>query len=298
VDFLKQIEAVGEEKLARIRAMSAYSLPINPSERGLTPEQIKARFYAPIVGQSLSVLTELGRVIEGVNGVIRTLEALLAGESVGDGEETKALEDLILLSKQKQTLREFAATLEDVQRSSGEILMAAETATKAASEALDAEEGAKEARDDILSMTVSSMPIAWNEVPSVKKTEAGGVSHLVFSIPMGRPFTIARTFSSVEEMNAGAASDGVESGQYVMVNTGDVDDEENARLYFKQDGAYHFVTDLSGATGVAPVRGIDYFTPEDYQYFDAHIDERLGEVGAALDELHSYAQNLVGGDTQ
>jgi hypothetical protein len=56
------------------------------------------------------------------------------------------------------------------------------------------------------------------------------------------------------------------------------------------------VIDLSGASGVKPVRGVDYFTPEDMAFFDLHIDERLGEVGAALDELHIYAQSLVGGN--
>ncbi len=51
----------------------------------------------------------------------------------------------------------------------------------------------------------------------------------------------------------------------------------------------------TGDKGASPVRGVDYFTPEDYQYFDAHIDKRLGEVSAALDELHSYAQSLMSG---
>ena len=52
----------------------------------------------------------------------------------------------------------------------------------------------------------------------------------------------------------------------------------------------------TGEKGDPPLRGVDYFTPEDMAYFDARIDERLGEVGAALDELHAYAQTLVGGD--
>ena len=52
-----------------------------------------------------------------------------------------------------------------------------------------------------------------------------------------------------------------------------------------------------GESGYTPIRGVDYFTPEDIAYFDGRIDERLGAIGGALDELHAYAQGLViGGD--
>jgi len=293
--IFKQIEAVSEEKRERIKLLSAYSLPENPSERGLTPEQIKARFYRPIVDSSLSALAELGRVIVEVNGALSTLEALLGGESVGQEQEKTALEDLVWLSEQKQSLKAFCAQLEGMRQKADAIFLASEEAAEAREGAVIARAGAERARDDILATTVSSVVLPWTEVPSVKKTDAGGSSHLVFSIPASRPFCIARTFSSVAEMNGGAASDGVENGQYVMVDTGNVEDSENACLYFKQDGSYRFITDLSGAAGVTPVRGVDYFTPEDYAYFDAHIDERLGELDDSLYAILAIQEQLIGG---
>ena len=66
----------------------------------------------------------------------------------------------------------------------------------------------------------------------------------------GDPFTVAKTFSSVAEMNAGFATDGVAEGSFVVIDTGDINDEENAQLYIKTATGYSYITDLSGAQGI------------------------------------------------
>lgn len=71
----------------------------------------------------------------------------------------------------------------------------------------------------------------------------------------GDPFAIAKTFKSVEEMNAGFSTDGVKEGQFVMIDTGNVEDEDNAKLYVKGSTSYTYITDLSGATGVKGPKG-------------------------------------------
>ena len=71
----------------------------------------------------------------------------------------------------------------------------------------------------------------------------------------GQAFTIAKTFPSVEAMNAGFATDGVLEGQFVVIDTGNVEDEDNAKLYLKGKTAYSYVTDLSGATGLQGPKG-------------------------------------------
>ena len=71
----------------------------------------------------------------------------------------------------------------------------------------------------------------------------------------GDPFRVAKTYASVEEMNAGYASDGVPVGQFVMITTGNVNDEDNAKLYVKGETEYEFVTDLSGAQGIKGDKG-------------------------------------------
>lgn len=326
--IFNKIESIGEEKLAKIKAASAYSLPINPSERGMTPEQIKARFYKPILDQGLSALSELERVIGEINAAIAVLETLLGGGSVGKGEEKKALEDLIQLSAQGASLKEYteaigrrvASLSASVEEANGLLAEAnrlaalsdercedaenhANGASAAKGEALDAAAKAEAARDRILGLAVEVVGVPYGNTPSAEKVDVGGTLKIVFRLPTGAPFKVARVFSSVAEMEGGYATDGVPIGEFVLIDTGNVEDEENARLYVKDEAVYRYFTDLSGSPGIrgedgcTPVRGVDYFTPEDMAYFDARIDERLGEVGAALDELHAYAQTLVGGDT-
>lgn len=71
----------------------------------------------------------------------------------------------------------------------------------------------------------------------------------------GDPFSIAKTFPSVSEMNSGFATDGVKEGQFVIIDTGNVEDVDNAKLYVKGSEAYTYITDLSGATGMKGPQG-------------------------------------------
>lgn len=76
--------------------------------------------------------------------------------------------------------------------------------------------------------------------------------------PKGEPgeaFTIAKTYESVAAMNSGFATDEVKEGQFVMIDTGNVEDEDNAKLYVKGAEAYSYITDLSGATGLTGPAG-------------------------------------------
>lgn len=74
----------------------------------------------------------------------------------------------------------------------------------------------------------------------------------------GDPFTIARVFSSVSAMQAGAATDGVAIGSFVTIDTGNINDADNAKLYYKtanKVNGYTYLTDLSGATGIQGPQG-------------------------------------------
>lgn len=84
----------------------------------------------------------------------------------------------------------------------------------------------------------------------------------------GDAFAIAKTFASVSAMNAGFATDGVKEGQFVIIDTGNVDDEDNAKLYVKGAFAYKYITDLSGATGMQGPQGVQ------------GIQGKTGETGA------------------
>lgn len=73
--------------------------------------------------------------------------------------------------------------------------------------------------------------------------------------PQGDPFSVSKVYSSVEEMNAGYATDGVPIGGFVVITTGDVEDEDNAKIYCKGDTAYEYITDMSGAQGIQGPQG-------------------------------------------
>lgn len=66
----------------------------------------------------------------------------------------------------------------------------------------------------------------------------------------GTGFTISKTYSSVSAMNAGYATDGVPLYGFVLIDTGNVNDEDNAKLYVKGSSSYEYLTDLSGAQGI------------------------------------------------
>lgn len=72
----------------------------------------------------------------------------------------------------------------------------------------------------------------------------------------GDPFTIAKTYQSVTAMNAGFATDTVKEGQFVMIDTGNVNNADNAKLYVKGKTAYTYITNLSGATGIQGPQGV------------------------------------------
>lgn len=71
----------------------------------------------------------------------------------------------------------------------------------------------------------------------------------------GEPFAISKTYPSVAAMNAGYASDGVLFGQFVLIDTGNVEDEDNAKLYVKGSTSYSYIADLSGSPGIKGDQG-------------------------------------------
>lgn len=51
-------------------------------------------------------------------------------------------------------------------------------------------------------------------------------------------------------MNAGFATDGLPEGAFVIIENGNVNDPDNAKLYVKGAAAYGFITDMSGSQGI------------------------------------------------
>lgn len=72
----------------------------------------------------------------------------------------------------------------------------------------------------------------------------------------GDAFSIAKVYSSVSAMNADYNNSEVTLGQFVAIDTGNVNDEDNAKLYVKGLTEYTYLTDLSGADGLQGPQGI------------------------------------------
>lgn len=71
----------------------------------------------------------------------------------------------------------------------------------------------------------------------------------------GLGFIIAKSYSSVFELEADTAPTGIVAGQFAIVETGDIDDPENSKLYLWTGSVYNYVTDLSGAAGITGPAG-------------------------------------------
>ena len=70
----------------------------------------------------------------------------------------------------------------------------------------------------------------------------------------GDAFIIAKTYSSIAEMELDFSTDEVKEGEFVVISS-TVDDPDNAKMYIKGSVEYTYITDLSGAQGIQGPQG-------------------------------------------
>lgn len=120
----------------------------------------------------------------------------------------------------------------------------------------------------------------------------------------GEGFSISKTYPSVSAMQQGLSTDGVPLNGFVLINTGNVNDEDNAKLFVKLQNGYSYLTDLSGSQGIkgekgeqgiqgiqgergekgdngadgyTPIKGTDYFTDADKAELVEELTETITE---------------------
>lgn len=79
-----------------------------------------------------------------------------------------------------------------------------------------------------------------------------------FGLPKGDKgdrFSISKVYASIAAMNADYSNSALKEGDFVLINTGSVDDEDNAKLYVKGTQQFEFLVDLSGAKGATGPQG-------------------------------------------
>ena len=109
----------------------------------------------------------------------------------------------------------------------------------------------------------------------------------------GDPFSIYKTYASIAAMNADAAN--VPEGKFVLI-TSNVEDPDNARLYVKNDqGAFSYVTDMSGSQGIQGPKGDTGATgPAGTNGVTPHIDSTTGNWFIGDTDTNVHAQGPQG----
>ncbi len=102
--------------------------------------------------------------------------------------------------------------------------------------------------------------------------------------PVGAPFQVKKIYDSVEAMNADYSGSDVAVGEFVLIDTGDVQDPDNSKLYVKGPTQYDFVTDLSGAQGIQGPQG------------NPGTDAGFGNITATVDNTTGTPQVSVQAD--
>lgn len=105
---------------------------------------------------------------------------------------------------------------------------------------------------------------------------------------VGDAFVIVKTYPSIQAMQDDYNNPEVKTGRFVMIDTGNVENEENSRLYLKGDTEWKFISDLSGAQGV---QGLSAYQIAVQHGFEGTEDEWLislkgekGETGSKGDK--------------
>ena len=115
-DFKKKtVEGISQEKQDKIKNMSAYMLPDRPSQQGMKPDQIKKRFWEPIIKSDLSAISEVNRVVGEVNKVNQA-----AGEAMDELSDQIYAENEINID-QNVAIEALKEDLGDVEGLSEEI---------------------------------------------------------------------------------------------------------------------------------------------------------------------------------
>ena len=117
---------------------------------------------------------------------------------------------------------------------------------------------------------------------------------------VGDAFTIVKTYPSVANMKLNYNDPEVSVGQFVMIDTGNVQDEEDSRLYLKGDSEWKFISDLSGAQGIQGLSAYQIAVQQGFEGDEnAWLTSLKGEKGEKGDQGAQGAKGDKGdtGDT-
>lgn len=264
---MDKINNITPEKKENIRRSSAYSLPHNPSDRGWSAEDIRKVFYKPIIDAVNSALAEIDRVVDEANGIFGSIDGIVtdAKESV-ESSRTEMAE----LKEQMPLLGINSISYVGADDEGGNVyLVSYNNGNEAYITAPKGPIG-----DTGATGATGAAGVGISSVRALGQDSAGGNvyrlyltngKYLDFTAPKGdtgKGFSIAKTYASIDEMNADYSNTEIELYAFVLIDTGNVEDADNAKLYIKGESAYEYLSDLSGAQGIQGETGNGISTVE------------------------------------
>lgn len=109
---------------------------------------------------------------------------------------------------------------------------------------------------------------------------------------IGDAFTYKKEYPSVEAMEADWGTADVKLGEYVLINTGNVEDPDDAKVYLKTQEGWKFIVDLSGVQGIQGWSAYEVAVKHGFVGTEAEWVQSLKQpaLDAAAEALEAKAQ--------
>lgn len=292
------------------------------------PEDVVALFQKPATDAAAEVREQMNEVTQNVNkaiGDIRQLETDVEGKEeeresfysqvqtqeqnrqTKEAERQKAAEEQAAAAEEQAEAaaahakaeearvladserdKTFTSRMQEIttatQNADTAAEMAEESAQEADKQALAAKDAAADAQDTADHPTYIGADYhvyKWNkEAKAYDKTDI---------FVKGDAFSIKKVYPSISDMNADLDNPEIKEGDFVLINTNDVEDPDNAQLYIRTETGFRFLVDMSGAigfTGKTPQFGIGNVTL-------GEADVTISEDGVDSNGNPKYKLNFV-----
>lgn len=135
------------------------------------------------------------------------------------------------------------------------VLDAANKANEAADKANQAVEEIEGVVDDVIAATDKAEEIASNP-PKIVNNDWWFYNYETKQyvntgiVAIGDAFSYKKEYPSIEAMEADWGTADVKLGEYVLINTNNVEDPDDAKVYLKTQSGWKFIVDLSGIQGI------------------------------------------------
>ena len=111
-------------------------------------------------------------------------------------------------------------------------------------------------------------------------------------VAIGDAFTYKKEYPSIEAMEADWGTADVKLGEYVLINTNNVEDPDDAKVYLKTQSGWKFIVDLSGMQGIQGWSAYEVAVQHGFVGTEAEWIQSLKQpaLDAAAEALEAKAQ--------